>query len=420
MLIRRLQNYDFLHFFVFLRIMQTARPTLPSFVSYRRISLPLKRDLAREVAKAIVRFHLSQPLPIVKAVVFLPSPDARLQDRLIRRLQAEAALPGVPALTVVAQRPFEADTVALDIFHAASPDLHVRYASFQGLPYVTVQGYGCRQIWSSGYATPYARMKSDRLSPAYAASLYSLTALQHWIDHIGLSFDHVIRQWNYIGGILNVATMEKDGRTYQNYQEFNSAREVFYREHKQDNLYPAATGIGCDDPGIIVEAVLFETADGHRPIALKSPVQAEAFNYTDRVLVGDRSKTPPLFSRARLQACTADGTACHGPTRDQCAPTCWVSGTASIIGEKTLDPTRPEKQIENTIDAIARLVSTAPLPLSRYERVRLYLKTDLAPRTAASLVTRLYACFPPEICQVVYADVCRNDLWVEIEAETGV
>ncbi|MDE6308264.1 MAG: hypothetical protein K2L79_05610, partial [Bacteroidales bacterium] len=185
----------------------------------------------------------------------------------------------------------------------------------------------------------------------------------------------------------------------------------------REPVYPAATGIGCDYAGIIIDAVLFESADGHLPPALKSPVQTEAFDYTDRVLVGKDAKTPPLFSRARLQTQKDAKAAKPAPDFPLC---CWVSGTASIAGERTLDPTSPDKQLENTVQSIERLVATADPAAPHYRRIRLYLKSAIQADQARHLAEMLYRHFPKEICQIVYGDVCRDDLWVEIEAETGL
>lgn len=391
--------------------------TLNSAIRYERLDLPSPAAPADETAVAIRRFAEQRGLPLVKAVVFAtnlperPTDCKQLQSSIIRRLKADKRLSCVPAVTVVKQPPFENGTWSIDFFYLADPQIRPHYAWFDARPYVRLDGYGCRQFWSSGFTTPYTRMGGKKRTDAYVAGLHSLTALNEWIRHTGLTFDHVIRQWNYIGGILQRHPHGTPVEMKQNYQEFNAAREAFYHIHKRDTVYPAATGIGCDYNGIIIDAVLFESADGHWPPALKSPIQAEAFDYTERVLVGGSAKTPPLFSRARLQTQKARETAADFPL------CCWVSGTASIAGEKTLDPTLPEKQFENTILSIESLVATAGKTDPPYWRVRLYLKPTLTEEQAKRIVERLHARFPKEICQVVYADICREDLWIEIEGE---
>lgn len=388
-----------------------------SAIHYERLDLPQISVPADEAAAAIRGFAERQTAPLVKAVVFASDLSAyhtdcrRLQRALIRRLKACKTLSGVPAVTVVEQPPYEKTALSIDVFYLSDPQIRPYYEWFGDRPYVRLDGYGCRQFWCSGFTTPYVRMGGKKLSAAYATGLHGLTELQEWIRHVGLTFDHVIRQWNYIGHILQRNPHGDPVEMKQNYQEFNAAREAFYHIHKRDTVYPAATGIGCDYDGIIIDAVLFESADGHRPPALKSPVQAEAFDYTEHVLVGKNAKTPPLFSRARLQTRKAQDAATDFPL------CCWISGTASISGEKTLDPTLPEKQLDNTINSIERLVTTAGNTDPHYRHIRLYLKPTLTDGQAQSIVERLYARFPKEICQVVYADICREDLWVEIEGE---
>lgn len=388
-------------------------------IRYRRVEIPLVTLMTRRIAAEIRRMDAENAGRLVKIVIFVPAAPSRrggdspnIQRKLVRLLQETLPDRHIPALTVVEQPPVKSRTVAMDIFYTDSPAIKVHYDLFEGLPYVTLLGYGCRQFWSSGFATPYAAMRGKKLSPPYAAGLHCLNALQRWIDRVGLSCDHIIRQWNYIGRILDFSLHGATGEMRQNYQEFNAVREKFYQQYKNDTLYPAATGIGCDYAGIIVDAVLFETADGHRPPALKSPVQAEAFDYTERVLVGKAAKTPPLFSRARLQTIRRQPAA-------NLPLLCWISGTASIAGEATIDPESPEKQLDNTIQSIASLVATSEYPVPVYDRVRLYLKPTLSEGQVARLVKNLHAHYPPEICQVVYADVCRDNLWVEIEAESA-
>ncbi len=414
-----------------------------SSICYHRLELPLGPGITRSAAKAIARFGVKQDAALVKVVMFVPSAPSRktdsvrIQHDLIRHLVGDKHLPGSPAVTVVEQPPFKEGMCAIDIFyldHRDSNRITAGYYLYDSLPYVILNGFGCRQFWSSGYITPYERMKGKKVSAAHAAGLYSLTKLQRWIDYIGLSFDHVIRQWNYIGQILAqhdaaegkaaanaeasagaargaAASAASGADLKQNYQEFNIMREAFYRLHKRDTFYPAATGIGCDFEGIIVDAVLFEPGDKHKPPMVKSPVQAEAFDYTQAVLVGKEAKTPPLFSRARLQTQMDRGAEGGFPL------CCWVSGTASIAGEKTLYPTEPEKQLEHTVESIKQLVSTTQPLTTRARRIRLYIKPSVSKEVAQRLVERLYAHYDQDLCQVVYADICRDDLWVEIEGE---
>ena len=65
------------------------------------------------------------------------------------------------------------------------------------------------------------------------------------LEKEGMSFDHVVRQWNYIGNILEI----KNG--LQNYQVFNEVRSEFYKKYRTVHGYPAATGIGmCGRVGV--------------------------------------------------------------------------------------------------------------------------------------------------------------------------
>ena len=99
----------------------------------------------------------------------------------------------------------------------------------------------------------------------------------------------IIRQWNYIERITAF-----DGPD-QHYQAFNNARSDFYSKTEWANGYPAATGIGANLGGILidVDAAVFTTPDAFAtPIDNKLQVAAHA--YSEQVLeVARQKKTTP-------------------------------------------------------------------------------------------------------------------------------
>src|SRR5690554_4773501 len=72
------------------------------------------------------------------------------------------------------------------------------------------------------------------------------------LKRAGLTFQSVVRQWNYIENITGI-----DGDE-QHYQVFNNVRAGFYAEHFNRNGFPAATGIGMNQGGVIIEFVAVE------------------------------------------------------------------------------------------------------------------------------------------------------------------
>lgn len=221
----------------------------------------------------------------------------------------------------------------------------------------------------------------------------------------GFAVDDIVRQWNYIGSIVSY----RDGK--QNYQEFNDARTCYYAKGEWANGYPAATGIGAAGDCIIVGGIAFKKAkQGDKSVyPIDNPLQVAAHFYSKRVLVDDDQnamKSTPKFERAKLIE-TANG-AC-----------CFVSGTAAIRGEESVDANSAKEQTVKTIENIEYLVSKdnlvrfgcKPYDLS-YVKLHVFVKHKQDYEEVRTVVAEAYPHIP-----VVYtiADVCRGELLVEIE-----
>lgn len=221
----------------------------------------------------------------------------------------------------------------------------------------------------------------------------------------GFAVDDIVRQWNYIGSIVSY----RDGK--QNYQEFNDARTCYYAKGEWANGYPAATGIGAAGDCIIVGGIAFKKAkQGDKSVyPIDNPLQVAAHIYSKRVLVDDDQnamKSTPKFERAKLIE-TANG-AC-----------CFVSGTAAIRGEESVDANSAKEQTIKTIENIEYLVSKdnlvrfgcKPYDLS-YVKLHVFVKHKQDYEEVRTVVAEAYPHIP-----VVYtiADVCRGELLVEIE-----
>ncbi len=218
----------------------------------------------------------------------------------------------------------------------------------------------------------------------------------------GFAVDDIVRQWNYIGNIVSC----RDGK--QNYQEFNDARTHYYAKGEWGNGYPAATGIGSTE-GIIVGGIAFKKGDGKGVYAIDNPLQVAAHVYSKRVLIDDDQnamKSTPKFERAKLIE-TAGGTCC------------FVSGTAAIRGEESVDAHSARLQTIKTIENIEYLVSKDNLerfgcnPYDlRCVQLQVFIKHKEDYEAVREEVEKAY----PHV-SVLYslADVCRSELLVEIE-----
>ena len=223
------------------------------------------------------------------------------------------------------------------------------------------------------------------------------------LNRAGLTFGSVVRQWNYIE---NITGFDEDK---QRYQEFNNVRAGFYGEHFYRNGFPAATGIGMNRGGVIIEFVAVEAGDA-MSLPLDNPEQVAAHDYSKNVLVGNEliAKSTPKFERARYLELFGKKQV-------------FISGTASIRGEKTVGVADPSKQTEVTIQNMQKLYSqeilsavTGNLHRPVYGHARVYVKNKKDFPEIKKTFKRYYGNLP-----VVYiiADICRDDLLVEIEGK---
>jgi chorismatase len=169
---------------------------------------------------------------------------------------------------------------------------------------------------------------------------------------------------------------------------------------------PAATGIGGQDGYTTVHLL----ATRSPVVRIENPLQVPAFEYPPRYGV-----QPPSFARAAWVR-----------TGDRSGDL-FVSGTASIRGHLTVHPGDVERQTRATLDTVAELVSGANLrahgvdadvALRDLDAVTVYVKhPDDVPA-----VRRICTAALGPGSRVVHtvADVCRDDLLVEIEAFTAV
>ena len=234
-------------------------------------------------------------------------------------------------------------------------------------------------------------------------SAAAFSAFGNLLDQTGLPVHTVVRQWNYLEDILGLDNEN------QRYQEFNNVRSEFYGDAFKTTGYPAATGIGMNRGGIIIEFVAVRSDVVHT-VPLDNPDQISAHDYSKEVLIGEACavKSTPKFERARYLELFGK-------------KLIFISGTASIRGEKTAGVGDPELQTEITIQNIQSLYSPEMLSQinennlqPRYGHARVYVKRREDFEIIQKTFERYFGRLP-----VVYilADVCRDDLLVEIEGK---
>ena len=257
--------------------------------------------------------------------------------------------------------------------------------------YKLLKNSSCTEIVTAGI------IPTDLSKSTFEQSCEIFSVIADILQSNGFVPSDIYRQWNYIQGI----TMLNDGS--QNYQEFNDARSIFYSSCEWNNGYPAATGIGSDAGGVMVE--LFAVKENgmlNKPI--DNPLQVAAHNYSQEVLEGKaaetlQEKSTPKFERARILG-----------------KTIYISGTAAIKGEHSNTCNDSIEQTAETMEVMNHLISKENIPTSNngsvYDILRVYVKRESDIPAIREYMQQHY---PDTLKHYTVADVCRPELLVEIE-----
>jgi enamine deaminase RidA (YjgF/YER057c/UK114 family) len=268
-----------------------------------------------------------------------------------------------------------------------------------------------KSIWSLGIST-------NDCNPSFREQAhFAFEMMQTILSTEGFTMDELVRQWNYIPNILQ--TLTENENTYQNYQLFNDIRQYYYGIYKRNAFYPAATGIGMEVGPVSIDFHAVQKDTSNRIIGLSNPNQINAYDYGQEVLVGSpliekEGKKKPLFERAKYIASPSEALI-------------YISGTASIVGEKTIGQDDVARQTLVTINNLLNLTTkenleSAGVPPNQSHTIasdylRAYIKNPEDINTVREICEDQYGAIP---VLYVKADICRDDLLVEIEGEMAL
>jgi enamine deaminase RidA (YjgF/YER057c/UK114 family) len=313
-----------------------------------------------------------------------------------------------PAFAISANSPENQFYIAIEVGRVNSTEIVIEYRKLKDWQYTTIEKHGYKELWANGIGD-----KSPGLSTKTATGK-AFDIMRHILLTERMTFNNIVRQWNYIGGILN--TEQHNSRLEQHYQVFNKVRHDYYHRYRSIPGFPAATGVGMNFTGVMIDFCAIAQADGLQVISVKNPRQVNPCSYDQKVLIGpqlqrQKQKEPPLFERAKLLT--------HN---DQWR--LFVSGTASIIGQETSGKGDLEEQTTVTIENIEKLTSRENLVLhcpqlicedpNKYSRIRVYVKNAIDIPLVKSICSKHFGNIPAIYIQ---SDICRTDLLVEIEAD---
>ena len=251
--------------------------------------------------------------------------------------------------------------------------------------------FGCITLAEADFAAPAHASSSlhAATAQAYAEICATLEAQQ---------YPHLLRVWNYLPDI------NRDSQGTERYRQFNSARQCALQAcgRAQSGSVPAASALGATSNSPVV---VYFLAGRSAPVFVENPRQVSAYHYPRQY--GTHS---PLFSRAAL-------------LRQTQSLTLFVSGTASIVGHRSLHIGNTARQTRETLTNIEALLSEANRVTrgAHFELDSLAYKVYVRrPEDLALIQSELAATLGSQ-AQVIYlqADICRQDLLVEIEA-TGI
>ena len=206
---------------------------------------------------------------------------------------------------------------------------------------------------------------------------------------------HLIRVWNYLPEINREAGGD------ERYRLFNSARQLAFRNSGQATVgtVPAASALGS--PAGSPLSIYFLAAR-QPPRMIENPRQTSAYHYPPKF-----GRHSPIFSRACV-------------LNESAGTNFFVSGTASIVGHETIHQGDVGAQTRETMANINALLeeTNRVVGLARYSLDSLKFKVYVRRPSDLGAIEAVLSGSLRSSTPIVYlqADVCREDLLMEIEA----
>ncbi len=343
---------------------------------------------------------------LVKLNIFTDLPDYKTYINVIQKIGksiSDTFGDHCPTYNVTLNPPETPGKIAVEAGYLNTGSCMIVSKIWNSIPYIVRNADSEKEVWIGGLGSG---MFPDDTRKAAKTAFDQMRAI---LEAEQMSLNHIVRQWNFIGNILEVKN------ELQNYQIFNEVRSENYHKYRTVHSYPAATGIGMKFGGVTLDCCAVKTEKNLKIIAIDNPEQIRPYDYGQQVLrgkllEGKKIKQPPQFERAVYIS-------------DDLYSTLFVSGTASIIGQDTIGIDDVEKQTVVTIENISRLTDTTrighltgnPDPnLGNLILLRVYIKYQ-ADFMKVKTICKHYFKDVPAI--YIEADVCRDNLLVEIEAE---
>lgn len=212
---------------------------------------------------------------------------------------------------------------------------------------------------------------------------------------------HLLRMWNYFPFINQL------DEGFERYQQFCVGRHHAFNDHQNSAntkiQYPAASALGSHSSMMLILFI----ATKQPVLFIENPDQISAYAYPSHY-----SPRSPSFSRASVHQTSLN-------------KQLYISGTASIVGHKSLFPGDISGQTKQTIKNIKKLIQHAGKKFNVSTHSKTYdnatdlssLKVYLRNPHDFPKVAPLVQEFVPLCNNICYlqADICRQELDIEIE-----
>jgi len=342
----------------------------------------------------------------LKLNIFVDQPDYSsyiTAKKYLSETLLDAFRGACPAFSITIHPPETNRKIGVEELSVTGDSEEIICKFWKSVPYVVVKSGKHKEVWGAGLGNDLFEKSTRKAADAAFDSVVGILSQEK------MTLNNVVRQWNYIGDILKM----NDG--FQNYQIFNEVRSEYYKKYRTIQGYPAATGIGMKYGGVFLDFCALEADDTLRIKPVKNPNQSNAYEYGQQVLKGSilngkTAKHPPQFERALLIV-------------NSTYKYLFISGTASIIGQETIGKGDVREQTLVTIENINKLTQSdhlGELPgdqdfvRGKYTLLRVYVKNQ----EHFDEVRKICSDHFPHVPAIfIEADICREDLLMEIEAE---
>jgi chorismate lyase/3-hydroxybenzoate synthase len=191
--------------------------------------------------------------------------------------------------------------------------------------------FGCIAIAEQDFAAQEGH-RTPATSALYRATAQAYREICATLEVQG--YPHLLRIWNYLPDING------DSHGTERYRQFNTARRYALRAcgRAVAGSVPAASALGADSDSPLV---IYFLAGQITPVFVENPRQVSAYHYPQQY--GTHS---PAFSRAAL-------------LRQTGSVTLFISGTASIVGHRSLHIGDTAAQTRETLTNIEALLGEA-------------------------------------------------------------